>query len=139
MIRLPESANDLEILAIVYAWAEALSQEDYALVYEMTYHPADDHIDKNLIRQLIENYGSIEPMGDGSKFKVTALDSAVGDLKPRHEVTRYDQSDEPNSLIIGDIWFDLPLNGAWSDLTALFDIVLLEGTLVLQLHDIHVM
>jgi hypothetical protein len=107
MIRLPESANDLEILAIVYAWAEALSQEDYALAYEMTYHPVDDHIDENLIRQLIENYGFIEPMSDGSKFKVTTLDSGVGDLKPRHEVTRYDQSDEPNCSIIGDIRFDL--------------------------------
>ncbi len=37
------------------------------------------------------------------------------------------------------MWFDLPVNGEWSDLTATFQILRHGDALVLQLEDIHVM
>jgi len=40
---------------------------------------------------------------------------------------------------VGQVWFDLPLNGVWSDLTATFDIKLDGEALYLELDDIHVL
>ena len=39
----------------------------------------------------------------------------------------------------GHVWFDLPLNGNWSDLTALLNFRTVDEALVLELDDIHVM
>jgi len=35
--------------------------------------------------------------------------------------------------------YDLPIDGAWSDLTALFDIKLDGDTLIVELDDVHVL
>lgn len=40
---------------------------------------------------------------------------------------------------MGHVWFDLPLDGVWSDLTATFDVCKEDGQLVLELVDVHVM
>jgi hypothetical protein len=39
---------------------------------------------------------------------------------------------------VGEVWFDLPLDGSWSDLTATFDLQERGGALVLVLQEIHV-
>jgi hypothetical protein len=90
-----------------------------------------------LIERVISNYGSIEPRGDGKTFKVTSLKTARGQLIPRQEVYRFENPSPVD--IIGNVWFDLPLNGEWSDLTATFDLKKLGGNLVLVLDDLHVM
>ena len=53
----------------------------------------------------------------------------VVDTPPTHDVNRE----------INEVWFDLPLDGIWSDLTATFDIWKLDKCIVLQLEQIHVM
>jgi len=57
-------------------------------------------------------------------------------LTPRHEVERFDSPTPAGD--IGEVWFDLPLNGVWSDLTATFAIYPLEDKIVLALNQIHV-
>lgn len=42
-------------------------------------------------------------------------------------------------LEIGYVWFDLPLNGFWSDLTTTLDLRVMNNQLVFELNDIHVM
>jgi hypothetical protein len=37
-----------------------------------------------------------------------------------------------------EVWLDLPLDGEWSDLTAIFDMLEDRDELVLLLNDIHV-
>jgi hypothetical protein len=84
-----------------------------------------------LLRTVVTNYGSVEPTRDGTTYRVTPLGTARGGPVPRHRVDRD-----------GDrirVWFDLPLNGEWSDLTATFDVVRRDQGLSLVLDDVHVM
>ena len=78
------------------------------------------------------NYGNIDPIHDGWVYKVTPLHSASGGPKPRHEV---DRCDDGRAFV----WFDLPLNGQWSDLTALFDVIPKDDGLHVVLDQVHVM
>ena len=90
-----------------------------------------------LLKQTIENYGSLEPMWNGEKFKITPLCTATyrpGDEPknnpfPVHDVRWFEAPSDPS--LIGHVWFDLPLNGTWSDLTATFDLIAEDGGLCL--------
>ena len=69
-----------------------------------------------------------------------APESAVGGPRPRHEVDRWESPRDlgDGRLAIGQVWFDLPLDGEWSDLTATFEIQRAVGGVQLVLNDIHV-
>ena len=89
----------------------------------------------SLIRQVIEGYGLPESHPAGP-FRVTPLTDAKGGPRPRHEIDRYDKA--APSGAIAEAWFDLPLNGEWSDLTATFAVYPIGDELVLCLNEIHV-
>ena len=40
---------------------------------------------------------------------------------------------------VGEIFYDLPINGEWSDLTATFKILQAKDYVTLELNEIHVM
>ena len=84
---------------------------------------------------MIVGYGSPEPR-DGHDHRVTSTALAAGGRTPTHEVERYEARAGDR---VGHVWFDLPLDGEWSDLTATFDIERRAGRLVLVLDDVHVM
>jgi hypothetical protein len=126
---LPPDASDSEILDAVRAWADALAAEDYAGA--LTLVDAGPDWTPELLCTVITNYGSVEPMRDGSTYRVTPLRTAHGGSAPRHRVDR----DGERTWIC----FDLPLNGEWSDLTATFDVVRRNDGLSLVLDDVHVL
>ena len=126
---LPPDASDSQILDAVRAWADALAAEDYAGALALV--DARPHWTAELLRTVITNYGSVEPNRDGTTYRVTSLGGARGGPEPRHEVDR--DGDRIS------VWFDLPLNGAWSDLTATFDVIRRDGGMSLVLDDVHVM
>jgi hypothetical protein len=126
---LPRNASDSQILDAVRAWADALAAEDYAGALALV--DALPHWTPELLQTVVTNYGSVDAMRDGSTYRVTPLDAARGGPSPRHEVDR--DGDRIS------VWFDLPLNGAWSDLTATFDVVRRDGGLVPVLEDVTVM
>jgi hypothetical protein len=126
---LPVNASDSQILDVVRMWAHSLAAEDYAGALALV--DARRHWTPDLLRTVITNYGSVEPMRDGSTYRVTPLGTVRGGPKPRHEVDR-----EGDRI---SVWFDLPLNGEWSDLTATFDLIPRDGGLALVLDDVHVM
>lgn len=82
------------------------------------------------MKTVISNYGSPEPREDGKTFRVTPLVMAVGES--RYEIDWYDTNR-------GEVFFDLPLNGEWSDLSAILDFKVSDDVLVFQLNDIHVL
>jgi hypothetical protein len=88
-----------------------------------------------LIRQVIEGYGFPEKHPAGP-FRVTPLADAKAGSRPRHEIKRYENA-APNGPI-AEAWFDLPLNGEWSDLTATLAVYAVGRDLVLCLNEIHV-
>jgi hypothetical protein len=136
--KLSINVADEEILNLVRQWCSFLAEEQYQKAYDLCSHPPDEHWSSTLIETVISNYGSVEPRRDGKRFKVTSLETATGNLIPTHEVDRFENPTRADD-VIGIIWFDLPLNGEWSDLTATFDIKKLGDNLVLVLDDIHVM
>lgn len=94
-------------------------------------------MDANDLRRTIAGYGLLDNFEDG--HKLTPLDSAryrpgdepVNNPWPRHEV------DRDGEFIF--VWFDLPLDGYWSDLTATFNVDVEGQTLILSLDAVHVM
>ena len=96
-----------------------------------------------LLVSVIGNYGSVEPRDGGRTFSVTApaVTTAGGDA--RFEVTWLDPP-LTNRLdcapdLLGHARYDLPLDGAWSDVTATFDVLDLPDGVALALADVHVM
>ena len=61
-------------------------------------------------------------------------------MTPRHEVDRWEspRRREGGEEALGEVWFDLPLDGEWSDLTATFEVRRGEAGMWLVLREIHV-
>jgi len=127
---LPESSDE-NILNAVQAWVDLLAQEDYRSAFDYLHHPAVEHWTPDLIEEAIYEYKCADN-NDTCRSVVTPLTEASGDSRPTHEVMRYAADNI-------SVRFDLPINGKWSDLTAILDVVMLDGTLALELKDIHVM
>lgn len=143
MITLPANATDKEILEVARKWAAVLARQDYDAAFAMTAHDPYFRWTPDLIKAVIQGYGLPEPRWDGKIFRVTPIESAVGGPPPppRHEVKYYEQPhpiSETDQMAVGEVWFDLPLNGEWSDLTVTFKICRSEDRTVLVLNEIHV-
>ena len=135
VVRLPAPAGDDEILAVVRRWVAVLAAEDYERAYGMTAHEAQFGWTPRLMKDVIEGYcGADQDPEEPSR--VSPLETAKGGPPPRHEVD-YAPSGKPNGAI-GDVWFDLPISGEWSDLTATFSIHRVGKDVVLSLNEIHV-
>lgn len=134
---LPENAPDDEILSAVRSWVELLAADNFEAGYAMLQHYPNEPWAPDFLRMWISNYGWHDPMKDGSTFRVTSWKTATGREKHYQDVVRYDSPAADHSL--GDVHFDLPLNGEWSDLTAIFSFFNHAGFLVLQLDDVHVL
>jgi hypothetical protein len=133
MKRLPLTATDEDLLAAVNEWVGLLAEGRYADAYQWLHHPEPPRWPSpEVMATVIRNYGFIEPRPDGRTFTVTPIGTATGDRYDA-EVTRYDSGTR------GDVHFDLPLNGWWSDVTAILDFSVHEGTFVFELDDIHVL
>ncbi len=166
MKTLPLEASDQEILDAVREWVGLLIEERYTDAYEFLYHEESSHAwAPELIAALIQNYGSPEPLDGNEIFKVTSLEDARVDppnyMPLRHDVHRYRDYDPEgfvwqleggkktklflrdlptlNENLGGYIWFDLPLNGYASDLTATLDFRVVNNHFVFELKNIHVM
>jgi hypothetical protein len=136
---LPRPVSDDQILALVHAWIGLLAKERYEEAFAL--HTAREHWTPFLARMVIQNYGSLEPRPDGRQFQVTPVETAVvGPDGPQNPYQAVDWFDEPAADgVVGMVHTDLPLNGTWSDLTVVFELVAGPEGLWLQLDDIHVL
>jgi hypothetical protein len=134
-MHLPAAPSDTQILDIIDAWIADLARGDYALAHARTAHDAYYGWTPALLRAVIEGYGSPEPYADGSVYRVTPAAQASGAPQERC-VER--PAGQDGSAALAEARHSLPLNGAWSDLTATFRV---EGTAqgaTLVLQEIHV-
>ena len=138
MIRLPRNATDEHILDVARRWVELLAQEKYEEAFQMLRYHSAEFWSPELIRTVITNYGFIEPREDGATFKVTSLENNP-ESQALHRVEWYGADPNRPADYLGMVAFTLPLNGEWSDVTAMFDIVEENGEIVLELDDIHVL
>ena len=128
------NSTDEEILNHIEDWVSDLAAEDYESAYKRTKHDPYYEWTPELIKNVINGYGLPEPHPSGETFKVTPVKEAKGEA-PRQEVDRgpYDGNK------FGYVYYDLPLNGEWSDLTASFRLEKQDKNLVITLEEIHVM
>jgi hypothetical protein len=125
--------QDAAVLALVERWVDLLALHGYDEALGLLLPNAG--WTAALLQKVIANYGFVEARSDGRVSVVTPIASATG-AGPRAEVTWFQHA---WGEVVGDVRFDLPLDGAWSDVTALFDIVAVSEGVVLALDDVHVL
>jgi hypothetical protein len=138
MIVLPHDASDEAILVLVERWVDRLAARDYGGAAAMlTQEGNERNWPPSLVEEVISGY---EAPGGPSPSVVTSPDAALEELPagPRAEVTRWARP-RARPEVAGTVEYDLPLNGAWSDLTAIFWIRRLPQGLALELYDIHIL
>ena len=113
---------------MVHQWVRLLEAQEYEQAFALTEHE-DRSWTPALLRQFIEGYGDAEP-----NQKVT-LSGVPTDITQRIKVSRWP---EQNGAV-GEVWYDLNINGVVSDVTATFYICVVPDGLVLSLNDVHVM
>ncbi|RIX79615.1 hypothetical protein D3H34_14170 [Acidovorax cavernicola] len=130
MAHLPASASDEDLISFADAWAKLMEAEDYVAAFEFTSHEPSMHWTPTLIEQVVKSYGECSPTQ-----KVT-LNGKPTDVSQRKEVTRWEKT---RHGCIGEIWYDLNIDGYVCDLTATFDVEEDPDGLTIRLNDIHVM
>jgi hypothetical protein len=134
MLILPKGADDEQIRQAVRGWIEVLAQDRYDEAFSMLFRYRNDPWTPELMRNAIANYGCGQPQADGRVFRVTPPGDAIqrGSRKRYEDVEWFEDGE-------GVAHFDLPLNGEWSDVTAVLDILPMEDGLVLRLNAIEVL
>ncbi len=127
---LPATATDADLIAFADGWAALMEREDYAAAYGYTDHIPEMQWTPDLLRQVVKSYGDAR---EDQRVTVAGVPSDVSQRKQvdRWEANRYAE--------VGEIWYDLNIDGVASDLTATFRIVRVPGGLIVRLNDIHVM
>ncbi len=134
MIRFSQDATDDQIRDAIRQWIDLLAADRYEDAHEMMFRLPNDTWTPELMRAVVRHYGCSEPRRDGQTFRVTGRAEAVQKKSNPHyeDVEWWDDGD-------GVAHFDLPLNGEWSDVTAIIDIIKQGSGRVLRLNDIHVL
>ena len=127
------NSTDNEILSFVASWVNYLVQEDYESAFSLVKHDPYYQLSPKLLEETINGYGLPEPHPSGEVYKVTSPETAIGMIGQKL-VTREMVSES----CAGYVYYDLPLNGKWSDLTASFRLEIQKEELSLVLEEIHV-
>lgn len=136
-------ATDDEVLDLCRLWIELVAtdrvEEAIDLLWVPPHYDESQHWTADSLQTYIENYGSWSPMVDGSKWRLTSMQTAMvpdrhAGSRPSADLIRY--RDDPHG---GTAWLDVPLNGEWSDLTAQFEFGSVPGGTAVSLYDLHVL
>ena len=130
MTPLPADITDAELIAFTDGWATLLEAEDYQAAYNYTDHIREMQWTPELIRDAIKGYGDADP-----DQRVTVAGAST-DVTQRKDVDRWPANAYGS---VGEVWYDLNINGEVSDLTATLVLHEAEEGLTVQLNDIHVM
>jgi hypothetical protein len=126
----PETTTDADLIAFLDRWAALMEREDYAAAHAFTEQDSYQGWTPNLMRQAIKSYG------DAREDQRVTVVGVPSDVTQRKDVSRWPENKHG---VIGEVWYDLNIDGIASDLTATFDIVRTANGLVLRLCEIHVM
>lgn len=127
---LPETATDAHLIAFVDQWAALMEREDYVAAHSFTEHDPYQGWTPDLMQQVVKCYG------EARKDQRVTVAGVPSDITQRKKVHCWLE----NKLgVVGEVRYDLNIDGVVTDLTATFDIVRTAGGLVVRLCDIHVM
>lgn len=127
---LPLNSSDDDLIRYVDEWAAYLENEDYRAAHDFVDHETARNWSPELVRDVIKRYGDSRP-----SQRVTVIGRPT-DISQRKQVSRWPKN---RNGAVGEIWYDLNIDGLASDLTATFGIFESKDGLLLRLDDIHVM
>jgi hypothetical protein len=127
---LPLTATDEELIQFVDRWVALMEQENYEAAFAFTGHVPEMKWSPTLMREVVKAYG------DGRAEQRVTLHGKATDISQRKEVDRWPSNEGGE---VGEVWYDLNVDGFASDLTATFCIVQTNIGLEIKLNDIHVM
>ncbi len=111
MKHLPHNSTDDELIAYADRWAALMESEDYVAAFGFTAHIPEMKWTPQLIREAVKAYGDADP-----SQKVT-LHGKPTDITQRKNVDRWPKNSHG---AVGELWYDLNIDGLASDLTATF-------------------
>lgn len=119
-MHLSRNPTDEDILTFVEQWIDDLANGNYESAYGRTEHDPYFQWTPELMRSVVQGYGSPTPHQSGKIFVVSPRQSArfPRGHAPQCRVDR--EAVRPPAF--ARALHDLPLNGEWSDLTATFRI-----------------
>lgn len=123
-------ATDEDLIRVVDAWVSLLEAEDYEAAFNVADPDPPQRWTPELLRRVIKSYGESDPAQRATVLGVPS------DVSQRKEVDRWPVNARGT---VGEVWYDLNIDGVASDLTATFDVLALPDGLGLRLHDVHVM
>src|SRR5262245_3231087 len=140
MLTLPSTAKDEQLLRIVDVWLERLADGDFAGALAITAHDPYYGWTPDRLQRTIAGYGDPhEPASHVVTRPTSTQDSQATHARrivTRSAVPRHVGSGQ---FAIGIVQHDLPLDGNWSDLTAIFELRQHDDQVLLVLNDIHVL
>jgi hypothetical protein len=129
-------ASDSDLIALLSEWSDLMAAGDFAAAADFLHQPSEESGAEtwtaDSLKTYIQNYGSWDERTGQDRMRVTSTAEAAQRAPAPHEVFSY--KDRPP-----DIEFALPLNGEWSDLTAMIDVVEVDGRWAFVLYDLHVL
>lgn len=135
MRKIPNNSSEQEILKFVEEWVTLLAQGKYKEAYEFTAQDPYYQWTPESIEKIIAGYGLYELMPNGVIYRVTDPKTCSGKAGYRM-IDGYMKRQKGE--MVREVWYSLPLNGFWSDLTATFRIINDGSDIYLELNDIHV-
>ena len=118
------------MIAFADRWAKLMESEDYTAAFDFTAHIPEMKWTPSLVREVVKAYG------DAQSTQMVTLHGKPNDITQRKEVDRWPKNAHG---AVGEIWYDLNIDGLASDLTATFVILETIDGLTIALNDIHVM
>ncbi len=127
---LPSHSSDQQLLEIVHEWVRLLEADKYGEAFSLIEPMPDTGWTPDFLKEFVAGYGDEEP------GQHVTLEGKSTDISQRIKVTRWAQN---SSSEIGEVWYDLNINGFATDITATFSIFVVSDGMVLKLNDVHVM
>lgn len=122
----------------VHRWFDCLANGDYEAAYNLTFHGPYYEWTPELIESMINSCGLPHEEGE-TKYVLT--DWRIDNGKDRGgEFNLYDKHVENGGYTqLGYGYYEVPLNGEWGDLSAVFRIVRYKEGAALLLAEVHVL
>ena len=130
--------SDEAVLTAVEEWIELLAGGRYQEAFERLDPNGPYEWSPELIRDTAAGYG--DPFGhtnDGVSHRVTSVATAEASTTPPYRDVEW--RDKPIRGFIGVVHHDVPLDGVWSDLTAIFLLREQTSGITLVLDQLHVL
>lgn len=137
--KFPFTATEQDFHTFITSWVSLLADKKYQEAYNAVLHYDYFEWTPTLMEGIINGYGMQYEVGD-TKYEITPPGDALGD-GDRFDVLWF--GDEVTTIVEGreclaELWYQLPLNNEWSDLTVTFKLVKFSDCLFLELNEIHV-